>query len=158
MYVDHIKEYDLIQRLLRRLPVVDPWTTAVLNVSPDYSSIVSMQVAHHLSQGGKMLDLFCVDVPYPGEDKHRYEVLFKDLIKPMPIIYDKIILCEAVVLSGKNYKWIKNALLDAGYENDDIITIALLQRSDSIFECDYVGEYCSEMPEFYWERYNKHWD
>lgn len=158
MYVDHLKEYDLLQGLMKRLPKVDPYSTLVLNVSPDYSSTVSMQVAHYLSQEGKMLDLFGVDVPYPGEKRGFYERKFKREFKEFTLKYDKLILCEAAVLSGNNYKWLKEALFDFGYESDDIITVSLLEMTTSIFKCDFVGEYVSEMPEFYWERYNKHWD
>lgn len=158
MYVDYIKEYELLQELLKRLPKVDPHTTLVLNISPDYSSTVSMQVAHYLSQDGKMLNLFSVDVPYPGESKDGYEEIFNREFQNFTSKYDKLILCEAAVLSGKNYKWLKNALLNFNYPSDDIITVSLLEMNTSIFKCDFVGEYISEMPEFYWERYNKHWD
>lgn len=158
MYIDHLTEYQLIQNLIRKIPLVDPWTTLVLNVSPDYSSTVSMHVAHHLSQGGKMLDMFPVDVPYPKVDKHMYEIEFRENAVHFPVRYDKVILCEAAVLSGNNYRWIKEVLLDLGYENDDIITVALIQKVESIFDCDYVGEYATSMPEFYYERYNKHWE
>lgn len=117
-----------------------------------------MQVAHHLSEEGRMLDLVGVDVPYPGEERGFYVREFKRLALGFPIRYDKIILCEAAVLSGKNYTWIKEVLLDRGYENDDIITVALLEMETSVFKSDFVGEYVKGMPEFYWERYNKHWD
>jgi hypothetical protein len=65
---------------------------------------------------------------------------------------------EAAVLSGNNYTWIKEMLLDMGYENDDIITVALIEMNSSVFKCDYVQAYTDTIPEFYWERYNKHWD
>ncbi len=158
MYIDNLKEHDLIQGLLKRLPRVDPYVTLAINVSPDYSSNVTMQIAHHLSEAGKMLDLFHLDVPYPGEKRDVYEYEFKRNSVLIPYKYDKIILVEAAVLSGNNYTWIKERLLDMGYENDDIITVALLEMKSSKFKCDFVGEYVSDMPEFYWERYNKHWD
>lgn len=155
MNIDHIKEYQLMQRLLRKLPVVDPWSTAVLNIAPEYSSMISMQVAHHLSHGRRILDIFSVEVPHPGESSHRYEVIFKEMNDALPILYDKVILCQSLVLTGRNFKWVKEVLLDLGYENDDIITVSLFQHDDSLFECDYIGEYCSEMPKFYWQRHNK---
>ena len=86
-----------------------------------------------------------------------YKLIMRGSIT-FPYKYDKIILCEAAVLSGNNYTWIKERLLDMGYENDDIITVALLEMDSSKFKCDFVGEYVSDMPEFYWERYNKNWD
>lgn len=158
MYIDNLKEYNLIQELFKKLPAVDPYKTLVLNISPDYSSTVSMQIAHYLSQDGKMLDIEGVDVPFPGENRGYYEQDFEQLTLNFSTKYDKIILCEAAVLSGKNYTWLKEILLDRGYKNDEIITVALLEMNSSIFKSDYVGEYISDMPEFYWERYNKHWD
>jgi hypothetical protein len=158
MYIDNLKEYNLIQELFKKLPTVDPYKTLILNISPDYSSTVSMQIAHYLSQDGKMLDIEGVNVPYPGENRDYYEQDFKQLSLNFSTKYDKVILCEAAVLSGKNYTWLKEILLDRGYKNEEIITVALLEMNVSIFKSDYVGEYISDMPEFYWERYNKHWD
>lgn len=158
MYIDHIKEHTLIQGLLARLPKVNPYFTAVFNVSPDYSSNVAMQVAHYLSDHGKMLDLFPVEVPYPGEDAGIYQEAFKEAVQQITYKYEKIILVEAAVLSGNNYTWIKEFLLGLGYEDEDIITVSLLELFTSKFKCDFVGEYSLDMPEFYWERYNKHWD
>lgn len=158
MFIDHITEYQLIQKLIRKLPAVDPHTTLVLNVSPDYSSTVSMHVAHHLSQDGKMLDMLAVEVPYPKEDKNSYQIIFKEQAAKFSAVYSKVILCEAAVLSGGNYRWLKEILLSVGYKEEDIITTALIQKVDSITDCDYVGEYATTMPEFYYERYNKNWE
>lgn len=162
MYIDHLKEHSLIQELLERIktsfPKLNPYFTAVFNVSPDYSSNVAMQVAHYLSDHGKMLDLFPVEVPYPGEDPYIYQEAFKEAVQQITYKYEKIILVGAAVLSGNNYTWIKEFLLDLGYENEDIITVSLIELYTSKFKCDFVGEYSLDMPEFYWERYNKHWD
>jgi hypothetical protein len=117
-----------------------------------------MHMAHHLSLGGKMLDMYPVDVPFPNEDKHMYEISFRENIHRFPALYDKVILCEAAVLSGNNYRWIKEVLLEMGYKDQDIITTALIQMVGSSFDCDFVGEYSSSMPEFYYERYNKNWE
>jgi hypothetical protein len=158
IYIDHLKEYSLLQGLMQTLPKVDPYTTLVINVSPDYSSTVAMQIAHYLSDEGKMLDLFELDVPYPGEGKDFYLLKFiKEFEKHIPK-YKKVILCEAAVLSGKNYTWIKEVLLKYGYKDEDILTVALLEMKSSIFKSDFVGEYIDSMPEFYWEKYNKNWD
>lgn len=158
IYVDHIKEYNLLQSLMQQLPKVNPYTTLVINVSPDYSSTVAMQIAHYLSDEGKMLDLFELDVPYPGETKEYYLEKFQKEFTEYVSKYDKVILCEAAVLSGKNYTWITKALLEYGYKKENIITVALLEMESSIFKSNFVGEYINTMPEFYWERYNKNWD
>ena len=158
MYIDHLAEYNLLQTLLRKLPKVDPLKTVVLNVSPDYSSAVAMQIAHYLSDKGHMLDIIPVDVPYPGESKDLYVEAFEKISLELIDGYNKIILCEAAVLSGKNYTWLKDILLTKGYSDNNIISVALLEMYSSTFKSTFVGEYIKDMPEFYWERYNKAWD
>ena len=158
MYIDHLAEYHLLQTLLHKLPKVDPLKTVVLNVSPDYSSTVAMQIAHYLSDKGHMLDIIPVDVPYPGESKDLYVEAFEKISLELIDEYSKIILCEAAVLSGKNYTWLKDILLTKGYKDNDIISVALLEMYSSTFKSTFVGEYIVDMPEFYWERYNKAWD
>ena len=158
IHINYEKEYTLIQSLFKKIPNTNSIRTLVLNVSPDYSSIVAMQLAHHLSVDGKMLDLISVDVPYPQEDKNLYKKKIEKNNKKFKKNYDKIILVEAAVLSGNNYTWLTQCLKDIEYKNEDIITVSLLEMSSSIFKCNYVGEYVESMPEFYWERYNIHWD
>jgi hypothetical protein len=158
MYIDFIREYQLTQRLIHMFPKVEPITTAVFCVSPDYSSGVAMQVAHHLSDRGNMPDLHMVEVPYPKESIDQYIEELDILLDSIVGRYDKIVLVEAAVLSGNNYTWIVDMICSRGFEREDIIATALIQKADSIFECDLVGDYVTDMPEFYWERYNKHWD
>lgn len=158
MYIDHLAEYQLLQTLLHKLPKVDPLKTVVLNVSPDYSSTVAMQIAHYLSDKGHMLDIITVDVPYPGESKDLYVEAFKETSLKLINEYNQVILCEAAVLSGKNYTWLKDILVTRGYSDNNIISVALLEMYSSTFKSTFVGEYIKGMPEFYWERYNKAWD
>jgi hypothetical protein len=83
--ITYEKEYALIQSLFKTIPNTNSIRTLVLNVSPDYSSIVAMQLAHHLSVDGKMLDLVSVDVPYPQEDKGIYKEKFEQINKEFKI-------------------------------------------------------------------------
>lgn len=152
------KEQELLTSLLNQLPCVDPYCTVVLNISPDYSSTVSMHVAHHLSNHGKMLDIMPVDVPYPKESAVAYKINFEAMIPIILYKYDQVVLCEAAILSGKNYTWIVDMLMKSGYSREDIITTALIERDGSVFKSDYVGGRCSTMPDFYFERYNLNWD
>lgn len=158
MKIDYLLEYKILQELLCKLPQVDPKTTAVLNVSPDYSSTVSMHIAHHLSKDGQMLDMIPVDVPYPTEDIQPYKQTFINTLSTIKNHYSKVILCEAAVLSGKNYTWLVNTLqYIGGYRLDDIHTVALFEKIDSTYKSDFVGMYCDSMPDFYFERYNTNW-
>lgn len=158
MYIDHLTEYNILQTLLQKLPKVNPLDTVILNVSTDYSSTVAMQIAHYLSDKGHMLDIISVDVPYPVENKDLYVEAFKKISLELINEYSNIILCEAAVLSGKNYTWLKDVLLTNGYSDNHITSVALLEMYSSIFKSTFVGEYITDMPEFYWERYNKAWD
>ena len=159
MKIDHILEFEVLQELLAKLPDVDPIDTAVLNVSPDYSSTVSMHVAHHLSKDGRMLDIVPVDVPYPSEDVQQYKDTFSKMVPTLKSQYNKLILCEAAVLSGKNYTWLTDILQSVGgYGLEDITTVALFERDNSIYKSSFVGRYCDSMPDFYFERYNLNWD
>jgi len=157
VYIDHLTEYNILQTLLQKLPKVNPLDTVILNVSPDYSSTVAMQIAHYLSDKGHMLDIISVDVPYPGENKDLYVEAFKKISLELINEYSNIILCEAAVLSGKNYTWLKDVLLTNGYSDNHITSVALLEMYSSTFKSTFVGEYITDMPEFYWERYNKAW-
>jgi hypothetical protein len=158
MKISPEKEQELLASLLDQLPEVDPRLTLVLNISPDYSSTVSMHVAHHLSLYGRMLDIASVDVPYPKESADSYKRAFASMLPVISAKYEQVILCEAAILSGKNYTWIVDMLMGAGFDRSDIITTALVERDGSVFKSDYVGGRCRTMPDFYFEKYNFNWD
>jgi len=155
--ISFIEEYEVTQRLLAKLPKVDALNTLVINVSPDYSSIITQRILHHLSSNGHLPHLDHVDVPYPGEHYEPYRATFRNKSETYSILYDKVVICEAAVLSGRNYTWIQEILYDRGFEKDDIISVALFEHKDSVFKCDYVGEHCDYMPDFHWETYNVNW-
>ena len=163
--VNHIKEYETIQKLLNSLSGwenIDKFTpadTVVLNVSPDYSSTVAMHVAHHLSKDGEMLPIIGVDVPYPNELDVLYKHEFYMLLQNLQYTKKKFILVEAAVLTGKNYTWMVEIMKGFGIDPDNILTVTLFEKFDSTFKCAFVGEvFHTDMIEFYYERYNKHWD
>lgn len=138
--------------------IVHPKTTAILNISPDYSSTVSMHLAHALSREGDMLDMFHVDVPYPGEIPTGYMQKFKEFLDYEHLHYDNFLLVEAAVLTGNNYTWMVDMMEKHGIDRSQIITAALYQSAESIFPCDCTGVvFDGKMVEFYYERYNKHW-
>lgn len=133
---------------------------AVFCVSPDYSSIVGLRVLHALSKDGELPHYVFLDVAYPDdkqEQKDLYRQLFSMMAKQYKQTLSKVILVEAAVLTGNNYKWIQEELLSAGFSKEDILTVALVELKDSIFKCDIVGQVVDDMPEFYWEEENNHW-
>lgn len=140
-------------------PDFNPTNAVILNVSPDYSSIVAQRMAHQMSHAGELMDVVNVDVPYPDELDVLYKQEFFLTLRHLKQSKRKYILVEAAVLSGNNYTWITEMMIAEGIDPKDIITTAAFERYDSIFKCQYVGEvFYEDMIEFYYERYNRHWD
>ena len=158
MKVDRQEEWITIQRVCKALEEynINPLNTLILNVSPDYSSTISMHVAHHLSSMGEMLEIIPIDVPYPDEDPQPYRDAF---IKKLPLFTkSKLVLVEAAIISGANYTFMVNSLTNI--IDKEVITVAQYENIHSSFKCDVVGRYYNwdkEQLEFYWERENKHW-
>lgn len=165
-HVDVIDEIFLIRQLEQQLlnDGLHADNVVIITVSTDYSSIVGQYLRHALSYKKEICDGFGIDVPYPDEswnmdyvnDLHstftQHEKLFINTNK-------KLLLVEAGVIRGGNYTYVVNYLRKL-YVND-IITLALYENKDSVFESNYVGEYYDDSTEdlsFWWERDNKHWD
>lgn len=160
MYITREKEWEAIQtvcRILEKNPLLVPGKAVVAMVSPDYSATAAMHVAHHLSFDGEMLEIVPVDVPYPDEDPEPYQREFVKKTTYAFYPFETVILVEAGVITGGNYDFLANHLIDSGF---NVITVALFENMHSKYKCDVVGEhYNSEAQEleFYYERYNKHW-
>lgn len=161
MYVTRNDEWDALQDVCilmgRFEDTIHPEDTVVLNVSPDYSSTVAMQLAHYLSKDGEMLNMVSVDVAYPDEDNTKYHKKFSKQITKL-LKYKTVILVEAGVITGKNYTFMHKELVDAGY---NVISVALYESDASEFKSDVVGRYYDPLEgelEFYFETYNKHWE
>ena len=158
MKVNREEEWITIQKVCKDLEEygINPLNALILNVSPDYSSTISMHVAHHLSSMGEMMEIIPVDVPYPDEDPQPYRDAF---IKKLPLFTkSKLVLVEAGIISGSNYTFIVNVLTNI--VDKEVITVAQYENVHSSFKCDVVGRYYDwnrEQLEFYWERENKHW-
>lgn len=160
-FITREKEWELIQKLLT---IVDstlftPADTAVLMVSPDYSATVAMHLAHAWSRDGEMLPVIAVDVPYPDEDVYEYR---KKLIEQQMHIrpYRRLVLVEAGIIRGGNWKWLLEQLHAWQFTTDEITTVALCENVHSAVKSDFVGEYYDDNEEelmFYFERFNKHW-
>lgn len=165
MFIDKELEQSLLGSVVSKvkglgLDKVQAEKLGVFCVSPDYSSIVGLRVLHALSNNGELPNYIFLDVAYPDdpqEKKDLYKQLFSIMAKQYKQTLDKVILVEAAVLTGQNYKWIQEELLKAGFQLDDIHTVALVEQKSSQFKSEVVGLYVDDMPEFYWEEYNKHW-
>ena len=160
-FITREKEWELIQRLLTIVDDADfdPSTTAVIMASPDYSATVAMHLAHAWSRKGEMLTVIPVDVTYPDEEATEYinkmQMQATD-IRP----FKKIVMVEAGIIRGGNWKWMLDILYGWGYTREDITLVAMCENVHSKVKSDYVGEYYDDENEelmFYFERYNKHW-
>lgn len=161
-FITRKKESELIQRLLTIVNSrdFDPRDTAVLMVSPDYSATVAMHLAHAWSRDGDIITIIPVDVPYPDETKDDYvkklEMQQMDIRK-----YSKLVLIEAGIIRGSNWKWMLDTIQSWGYDRENLTLVALCENLHSKVKSDFVGEYYDDEKEelmFYFERYNKHWE
>lgn len=160
-FITREKEWQLIQRLQTIVDCsdFDPATTAVIMASPDYSATVAMHLAHAWSRGGDMLPIIPVDVTYPDEQADKYiakMIKQADDIRP----YQHLVLVEAGIIRGGNWRWMLDVLYAWGYKRENITLVALCENTGAAVKSDYVGEYYDDEKEelmFYFERFNKHW-
>ena len=163
--IDREFEYTLLKKLVgelhKKFPDANASNTLILNISPDYSSMVSMYLAHQLSHEGEMCPMVHIDVPYPDEYVQPYKFSFEREMKNYPFYYENYILCEAGVIRGSNYAWLTQSLAQYIPDDSKIITVALCENKGSNFKSDVVGHYYDDQTQdltFYFETYNKHWD
>ena len=138
--------------------------TVIISVSADYSCIVGQMLRHSLSHKGEICDGFSIDVPYPDE---VWDSVYLRELESLMNLYKyklknkKILLVEAGVIRGSNYKFIIDYFKNNLRITQDIYTLALYENSSSKFESDFIGEYYDDETQdltFWWERYNKHWN
>lgn len=142
--------------------VIDHNDTIIINVSPDYSSIVSQRLSHALSTDGEIIDVTTIEVPYPDETELKsYTDDIKKLVNELRIeyMYTKFIFVEAGIIRGTNYELIKSLFLN-NFNPEQLLFTALFENTASIFKSDCIGEYYNNNKQdltFYWETFNKHW-
>jgi len=163
--VNQDKETALILELSKQLleKGVNAKNTVIVSVSGDYSCIVGQILRHSLSHNGEICDGFSIDVPYPDEVWNNDYLLELDTLVNLYRYKFKdknILLVEAGVIRGSNYKFLIDYMRDKLAINQDIKTLALFENVGSKFKSDYVGEYYNDETEdltFWWEQHNNHW-
>lgn len=152
--------YMIMSTPLRTLKAKD---ILFMNVSPDYSGIVSTILSHKFATEGILSKTECIQVPYPKEDCTPYSNRFKQEFKMIQSFNGcnentHYILVEAGILSGRNYTWITDIMKkDYGISDDNITTTALFQNVHSKYNCSFVGEYFDYTRQdlcFWWEQPN----
>jgi len=161
-FITREKEAELINKLITIVDTrgINPNNSAIIMASPDYSATVAMHLAHAWSVEGEIIPIIPVEVAYPSEDVVPYIELMKSNPTLEVVRLKKLILVEAGIIRGSNWKWMLEVLYGMGYDRDDITLIALVENINSREKSDYVGEYYDDEKEelmFYFERFNKHW-
>ena len=161
-FITREKEAELINRLLTIIDTrdINPVTASIIMASPDYSATVAMHLAHAWSHQGEMMSIIPIDVTYPDEGEEYYKEKMRYQLRWYKSLPKKLVLVEAGIIRGGNWKWILEVLYEFGYKRDDITLVALLENEHSREKSDYVGEYYDDEKKelmFYFERYNRHW-
>jgi len=159
-------ETDLILQLSDKLLSNDfnAGNTVIISVSADYSNIVGQILRHSLSYNGEICDGFSIDVPYPDEVWDSVYIRELDSLMNLykyKLTNKKVLLVEAGVIRGSNYKFIIDYFKNNLQLTEEIYTLALYENSSSKFKSDFVGEFYDNETQdltFWWERYNKHWE
>lgn len=167
-FIGQAEETKNIQKLAYNIKRFDKdWIddqTLMLMVSPDFSGIVTTILAQALSgDDGEIMYTDCIHVPDPDEDLNKFKFRFqqewayiKTGFEEKP--YHKFILAEAGVISGGNYTWLTDMMINSfGVPRENIRTVALYENIHSKFKCDYVAEYYDNETEdlcFWWEKPN----
>ena len=118
-------ETDLILRLSDELlsKNFNAGNTVIISVSADYSNIIGQILRHSLSYKGEICDGFSIDVPYPDE---VWDSVYLRELESLMSLYryklnnKKILLVEAGVIRGSNYKFIIDYLKNNLRINQDI--------------------------------------
>jgi len=165
LFVGKEQEIKLIEKIyymIKSTPLrdLDSKEILFLQVSPDYSGVVSTILMHKLNNNGCLSSIESVIVPYPNENSSKYETRFEhdfsNMLKFNNLTKDNhFILCEAGILSGRNYTWITDIMINKySIKRENITTVALYENIKSIFKSDFVGEYFDYSKQdlcFWWE-------
>jgi hypothetical protein len=135
----------------------------IVTVSTDYSSIAGQIIRHELTYEGEIADGFGVDVPYPDQQwdtRFVNEACSMFSLHKHSIGVKNIILVEAGVIRGSNYKTLIKLIRESLELDNEIITTTLYENIDSAFKSNYVAEYYNDTLNdltFWWEKQNNHW-
>jgi len=167
MIITHEQEHSLIEDLISRIKekVVSEETfvatkALVINVSPDYSSIVSLRLAHGLSKDGEMINIIGLDTAYSDDTKEKkdsYKMLSDGLLGVVgqSKAFTTIFVVSSEVETGDTFSRIYSKLKEVT-EEVKIYTVALVESNSSKFQSDFVGIYSEKPVKFWWEQPNKH--
>ncbi len=165
LYIDLAREINCISTISQRLR--DAGLTAtnsiIVTVSTDYSAIAGQIIRHELTDQGEIADGFAVDVPYPDQ---TWDTKFINEAKTMFLMHREsiankhIVLVEAGVIRGSNYKRLIELIQTTLNFVNPIVTTTLFENIHSAFKCDHAAEFYDDATQdltFWWEQPNNHW-
>lgn len=165
LWIDPITELNCIHSIGEALTKAghNASNSVVVTVSTDYSSIAGQIIRHTLTHEGEIADGFGVDVPYPDQE---WDTRFVNEACSMFLLHRKaigektVILVEAGVIRGSNYKTLINLMQTVLEMDNRIVTTSLYENKHSAFKCDHIAEYYDDEIQdltFWWEKENNHW-
>ena len=165
LYIDLNREIKCIGTVAEALKKTgyNASNSIIVTVSTDYSSIAGQIIRHELTYEGEIADGFGVDVPYPDQEwdtRFVNEACSMFLLHKEAIGVKDVILVEAGVIRGSNYKSLINLMQRALEMDNPIVTTSLFENKHSAFKCDFVAEFYDDEIEdltFWWEKENNHW-
>ena len=164
-HISLTREMESISNVVRSLldAGYNAGNSVVVTVSTDYSSIAGQIIRHELTHQEEIAEGFGVDVPYPDQvwdQQFTNEACSIFLLHRKSIGVKNIILVEAGVIRGSNYRTLIDLRRGPLEMDNNIITTALFENSSSAFKSDYVASYYNDTFNdltFWWEKDNKHW-
>jgi len=165
LYIDPIREIRCVESVAEALKKAgyNASNSIVVSVSTDYSSIAGQIIRHELTHEGEIADGFGVDVPYPDQEwttRFVNEACSMFLLHREAIGVKTLILVEAGVIRGSNYKTLISLIRRTLEIDNNIVTTSLFENKHSAFKCDHIAEYYDDEVEdltFWWEKENNHW-
>jgi hypothetical protein len=122
-------------------------STAILQLSYEYSGLMAQLMSHKLSMKDEPLDIEPVNIPYKNE--------FEPFIHPDQLDpYYTLIVIDSGCLSGNNFRRIEKKLLDYGYPRSQLFFTCVACDLDSVFRPDFCPIYFNgddTMVSFWWE-------
>ena len=155
---------DLISKIKDKIVSEESFVASkalILNVSPDYSSILSMRLAHGLSKDGEMLNIIGLDTAYSDDTKEKiesYKMLAEGLlgVVAQSKAFTTILIVSSEVETGDTFSRVYNKLREVVEKDVKIYSAALIESNSSKFQSDFVGLYSEKPVRFWWEAPNKH--
>lgn len=151
-YIDTETEIQDCVQLAEELYYLADSKTLMVVCSPDYSSLCSQIVNHHISKiskGHLPLDMVYLNMPYPTQDLETFKDEITSLLERSKN-YDALLFIDSGILRGLNFQTLKKYTDQFTYRS---IYVCLYKKSDSVFIPDhYVKEFDkSQELVFWWE-------